>query len=233
MRSILTRSGTLIAVLVGFMVAGLLWSSAVAQRGVDRAVRQNFVAASLLARLQVEGEKMRRYEKEMFIYVAEDAKRTGYVKEFDAAYMKMLALLDAMLAPSSQAFDDAERAQILAWKQASIFYVNEFATLAQRAQALQFQSMTAEQRAGLTVQYNNDIKAGKDRFRELLSGADTLRGKKEESSQNIATEIQATFAQQRLGVLLGGLVMIAVVLLALRQPGNGHHRAENPRARRT
>jgi hypothetical protein len=210
------RSTVAIALLVALMVAGVLWGSAVTQSGVERAVRQNFVAAGLLSRLQVEGEKMRRYEKEMFIYVADPAKREGYVKEYEAAYTKMLTLLDSMLLPSSPYFTDAERTEVLRWKEAALFYAGDFANLSRKAATLQPATLSMEQRVGLTVDYNNAIKAGKDRFRELLAGTDKMRVAKEEAAQNIATEIDGTFFQLRAGVLAGGLVAIGLMLVMLR-----------------
>lgn len=216
MKTFLSRYGLGIAILVATMVAGVLWGCALTQHGVERAVRQNFVAAGLLSRLQVEGEKMRRYEKEMFIYVADGGKRAGYVKEFDAAYTRMLTLLDTMLLPSGTVFTEEERQQILTWKQSAVFYAGEFAGLSRKAQAIQTQAMTMEQRVGLTLEYNEAIKAGKDRFRELLGGTDKMRTAKEEAAQQIATEIDATFMRLRTGVLLGGLLVVGLVLLALR-----------------
>lgn len=216
MKNLFNKAAVGISLLVALMVAAVLWGSWVTEAGVERAVRQNFVAAGMLSRLQVEGEKMRRYEKEMFIYVSEAGKRSGYVKEHDAAYNKMLGLLDSMLLPSSTYFTDEERKQILVWKEAAVFYANEMAALARRAESMQTQALTPEQRVGLTVQFNDGIKAGKDRFRELLVGTDKMRSAKEEAAQTIAVDIGATFQRLRIGVLLGGLLVIGLILASLR-----------------
>jgi hypothetical protein len=210
------RSTFAAVLLVALMVAGVLWGSAATQSGVERAVRQNFVSAGLLSQLQVEGEKMRRYEKEMFIYVADSAKRNGYVKEFETAYTKMLGQLDAMLRPSSPYFNDTERAEVMRWKQAALFYAGEFNGLSVKAGSLQVATLNADQRAALTVEYNNAIKAGKDRFRDLLGGTEKMRLAKEEAAQQIAAEIDSTFLRLRYGVLAGGLIVIALMLLMLR-----------------
>lgn len=212
----ISRSTVVIALLVASMVAGVLWGCAVTQSGVERAVRQNFVAAGLLSRLQVEGEKMRRYEKEMFIYVSDTAKREGYVKEFDAAYTKMLTLLDTMLQPSGPYFTDEERADLQRWKAAALFYAAEFSNLSVKASAQPLSALAPEQRVGLTVEYNNAIKAGKDRFRELLGGTEKMRVAKEEAAQRIASDIDSTFFRLRAGVLGAGLLVIALVLLMQR-----------------
>lgn len=216
MSHLFNKAAVGISLLVALLLAAVLWGSSVTEAGVERAVRQNFVSAGMLSRLQVEGEKLRRYEKEMFIYVSDAGKRNGYVKEHDAAYAKMLGLLDTMLLPSGIYFTDEERTQILAWKQAAVFYSNEMAGLFRRAETLQTQTMTPEQRMGLTVQFNDGIKAGKDRFRELLVGTDKMRTAKEEAAQKIAVDIDTTFQRLRIGVLIGGLLVIGLILAALR-----------------
>lgn len=219
MTNLFSKAGIGIALLVAAMVGGVLWGSAATERGVERAVRQNFVAAGMLSKLQVEGEKMRRYEKEAFIYVSDAARRKGYMKEFDGAYGKLLVHLDNMLLPSSPYFNDDERKEVLAWKEAAVFYAGEMSALATRADSLDGASMAAEQRAGLTVQFNEGIKAGKDRFRALLGGTEKMRTAKEEAAQQIAAEINATFQRLRLGVIVGGLLVIGLILTTLRAPG--------------
>lgn len=219
MTNLFSKSGVGIAVLVAVMVAGVLWGSAVTERGVERAVRENFVAAGMLSKLQVEGEKMRRYEKEAFIYVSDAAKRKGYMKEFDGAYGRLLGHLDTMLLPSGPYFSDDERKEVLGWKEAAVFYAGEMNALAARADSADGAALPAEQRAVLTVQFNEGIKAGKDRFRVLLGGTDKMRTAKEEAAQQIAGEINATFQRLRFGVVVGGLLVIGMVLTTLRAPG--------------
>lgn len=212
------QAWTVVAV-VAAMAAGTLWGVSATESRVDQAVGQNVAAASMLSRLQVEGEKMRRYEKELFIYVAVPDKRDGYAKEFDGAYTRLLALTNDMLAPSGSAFTDAERTDIAKWKQAATFYGGEFANLVRRAQGTNTATLTNEQRLGLSVAYNEDIKAGKDRFRELLSGTDTMRQAKEKRSLALGEEMRSIFTQLRVGVLVGGLVALAFLISTIRSHG--------------
>jgi hypothetical protein len=202
--------------LIAAMVVGTLWGVAATESRVDQTTGQNVVAASLLSRLQVEGERLRRYEKELFIYVAVPDKRDGYAKEFEGAYTRLLGLGNDMLAPSGTAFNDAERAEILKWMQAANFYGGEFTKLVRRAQDVNASTLSAEQRLGLTVSYNDDIKAGKDRFRELLTGADAMRQAKEKGSLTLGTEMRTIFTQLRIGVLVGGLLALAFAVATMR-----------------
>lgn len=214
--SVLVRYSIGVALLVAAMVAGVLWGTSSTQAGVERAVRQNFTAAGLLARLQVEGEKLRRYEKEMFIYVAVREKRSGYVAEFETSYTKLLALMDEMLQPSSLVFTDDERRQMAEWKSAAIIYANAFAALGRRAETISLASLSTEQRLGLTAEFNDAIKPAKDTFRVLLTGTEKMRSAKEAAAQRIAVDIDDTFFRLRVTVLAAGLVSIALVLLMAR-----------------
>lgn len=152
MKGFLNKEGLSVAVLVIALVLGVIWGTGHTENGVERAVRQNFVAAGLLSRLQVEAEKLRRYEKEMFIYVANPERRANYVKEFDASYTKMLPLLDTMLAPSGTAFTEEERKQIMEWKNAAIFYSGEFYGLGRKAEGVSLAQLSNDQRLGLTTE---------------------------------------------------------------------------------
>jgi hypothetical protein len=199
------------------MVVGVLWVSNRTESDVEQAVNGNFAAASFLSHLQLEGERLRRYEKEMFIYVANTEKRAEYVKEFNDTYNKVLGFLDAMLKPSAKVFSEEEQKEILAWKQAAIFYRNEFYALSEKAQAIPLLSLTTEQRLGLTVEYNEGIKAGKNRFRELLLGTAKMRATKQESAQTIVTNIRRIFQKLQIGVVFGGGALIGMAVYILRQ----------------
>ncbi|MBL8344075.1 MAG: hypothetical protein JNN03_01395 [Rubrivivax sp.] len=222
-----------IVVLLIATVLGMFWGTQLTERGVEKAIRRNFNAAGHLAQLQVAGEKMRRFEKELFIYAAVPAKRSGYAKDFDTAYGQLLVLLDQMLAPSGKEFDDAERAEILRWKEAAVFYAAQFDQLARRAADAAQAATTSEQRVALTLELNDRIGPGKDRFRTLLDGSQKLRESKQAQSQEIAGELSALFGQLRLGVLAASLLIIgAAVLLWRRRPGAVRAAAAAPEAAR-
>src|SRR5262245_12728275 len=88
------------------------------QKQFHDSVRNDFSAAALLAKIRLHGERMRRYEKEFFIYLTNPAKRDKYAEEHAESYKKLLEDVDTALMPSSRAFTDKEREQILLWKHA-------------------------------------------------------------------------------------------------------------------
>jgi hypothetical protein len=217
MKSSFNRDALIVTTLICGVVAAVIWATSRAESGVEQAVRGNFVAASFLSHLQLEGERLRRYEKEMFIYIANPTKRSAYVKEFTDTYDKTLALLDTMLTPSAKVFTPREQEEILAWKQAAIFYRNEFYSLSHKAESIALTTLTTEQRLSLTVEYNEAIKEGKDRFKQLLVGSTKMRATKEESAQTIVGNINVAFYKMRIGLLLGGAALIGVILFTLRR----------------
>ncbi len=169
------------------------WGTTTAKEQFDRSIAQDMVAAARLAKMQIHGEMLRRFEKEMFIYVGVPEKRDGYVKEHDTAYRELLQDLDAALAPSGKAFTDEERKEILEWKQAALFYDQEFTSLANKAKRYDLEALSPADAARLTVEFNGKITEGKNRFRALLNGANTLRLKKETQSQAVKSDIDRTF----------------------------------------
>lgn len=204
-----------LALVVGTAMAAVAWVNQTARDLVGQAVRYNFAAAGLLSRIQVEGERMRRYEKEMFIYAAQAESRAKYAKEFDGAYTKLLALNNEAAAQGHKGFTDEDRAQMAKWLDATAFYANEFRRLTVIAES------AAADQSTLTLTLNNGIKAGKDRFRVLLDGASAMREKKEQQAMAINDTIDEVFDRELLMMMLiGGTIVLggAAWLLVLR-PG--------------
>lgn len=186
------HSLAIVAIAAALIVAAH-WGTSTAKEQFDKSISHDMVAAAKLAKMQIHGEMLRRFEKEMFIYVGVPDKREGYIKEHDAAYRELLLDLDAALAPSSKAFSDEEREQILEWKHAALFYEQEFTSLANRAKRHDLEALSPPDAARLTVEFNGKITEGKNRFRALLNGANTLRLKKEAQSQAVKKDIDRTF----------------------------------------
>jgi hypothetical protein len=181
------------------MVAVVVGANQTVEQNIEQAVRHNFAAAGLLSKLQVQAERMRRYEKEMFIYAAVPDKRAKYVKEFDDAYSKLLDLMNQAMGSQQKGFTAEDRKQVVKWSEATAFYGNEFRKTVGGAEG----AATPEQRADLAVRLNNDIGPGKDRFREVLDGATKMRESKEKASLEINTEIDNQFG--RLNAIVAGL----------------------------
>ena len=187
---------------------------------VESQIRGNLVAGALLTRIQLAGERMRRFEKEMFIYVTVPARRAAYEKQFDEAYKDMLVDLDTALAPSSSAFSDQDRAEIMRWKASSITYVAAFNQLQRAAELLDQPESARVARLRTTQDFNTAIEDGKNAFRVLLNGTEQMRTRRKTDATAIAAEIERglvgiTMAAAALCGLAGGLIVMAL----RRSPG--------------
>jgi hypothetical protein len=209
MRRFLTPLAIVTALLMAMFVAVVGVANQRVERHIEQAVKHNFAAAGLLAKLQIQAERMRRYEKEMFIYAAVPDKRAKYIKEFDEAYTKLLELQNQALASQHKGFTDADRAEVAKWAEATTFYTGEFRKVAQTAEMA-----TAEQKPELTIKVNNDIGPGKDRFRSVLDGAAAMREAKEKTSLDIHGDIQQSFDQLDWIVMAMGLMISAIGVVA-------------------
>jgi hypothetical protein len=195
------------------LVAATTWGISTTRQQFEQSVRHDLSAASLLARMQIEGERVRRFEKEAFIYIANPTKRRDYAKEHAEAYGRLLEDLDEALMSRNRAFSDEERKTVTEWKQAAVFYDGQFSDLIRRAEWLDGQGLGAADAGRMTVEYNAAIAEGKNRFRVLLQGAGDLRKVKEQSSQKGADVISRTLSL--LGWLAIGLSTSGCLLLPL------------------
>jgi hypothetical protein len=205
MSRFLTPLAITTALVMALFVAIVTIANQRVERNIEQAVKHNFAAAGLLSKLQVQAERMRRYEKEMFIYAAVADKRAKYVKEFDDAYTKLLDLQNQALASQHKGFTEADRAEVAKWAEATSFYTNEFRRTATTAELA-----TAAQAAELTIKLNTDIGPGKDRFRSVLEGAAAMREAKEKASLEIQGDIQQGFDRLNWIVMALGLLVAAV-----------------------
>jgi hypothetical protein len=203
-----------LAVIVSMVAAaGVMYFLSTVQAQVEESVRRNFVAAGNLARIQVHAERMRRYEKEMFIYVNNQKKRAEYATAFDTSARDLLVDLDLALQPKGRSFTDEQRKVVLEWKEAANFYISEFDRLVRHAARLDDPASAALAELKTTLDYNSAIGAGKDRFRVLIKGADEMRQAKEKSSMQIAGDIDREFSL--LFSIALGLTALGVALALL------------------
>ena len=185
------------------------------KRLVESQIRGDLVAGVLLTRIQLTGERMRRFEKEMFIYVTVPARRKAYQKEFDDAFQAMLVDLDTALAPSGTAFNDQERAEILGWKQAAMAYATAFNRLEIAAMLLDRPESASAAALRTTQDFNRAIEEGKNAFRVLLGGTEQMRTRRKADASAIAAEIERgligiTLSAAGLCGLAGGLIVMTL-----------------------
>ena len=85
------------------------------QAEVNTAVTKNFAAADKFAQISVKGQQIRRYEKEFFIYVNDEAGRAKYRKEWTGTFDALNSDLTAMQANKDGVFSSADVSAMGDW----------------------------------------------------------------------------------------------------------------------
>lgn len=114
--------------MIGFFIlqAGIFsWAYSAIKVNVVETTRQNILATAELNQLGTLAQQIRRYEKEYFVYVANEEKRTGYEKEWTDTAEKISGLLQTMRQSLAGQFTKSDIAAIGEWTGAAAFYREE------------------------------------------------------------------------------------------------------------
>lgn len=208
------------------------------QTNINIAITKNFAAADALAEITSIAQQLRRYEKEFFIYVDDPNGRSKYRKEWTDAYGKLSDNLAKMSANADGAFNSNDISAFASWMQATQFYGDEFRAIMDKADAgsivpadagretttesakkdTTYTASVATNFLQATRLANQMIGPGKDRFKEVLEGAQKLRKEKTEKSAQSVIEIQAHFnyaAMITLGIFLAGLALSVYLIISV------------------
>jgi HAMP domain-containing protein len=128
MKSIRSRLVLGLGLIIVFFLAqaALVWySQSTAKSTVVDTARKNTIASSQLTDLAVMAQQVRRYEKEYFVYVSNEERRNGYIKEWTGVADKITKLTNTMRANTDGAFSADDVAKIANWQGAVDFYSAE------------------------------------------------------------------------------------------------------------
>lgn len=155
MKSIKTRlNASMAALIVFFLVqaAAVTWFVAEQREQMSAKVQQNTLASSELAELSTLAQQVRRYEKEYFVYVQNEDKRNGYIKEFIDTSTRITKLIDTMVSNKSGAFSKSEILEINRWRDANAFYSTEMARIFDTVKKTQIEIASAQAAAAASAQ---------------------------------------------------------------------------------
>ena len=229
-RSRLVAGLTLIILFFLAQAALVWWTQNTAKNEVVDATRKNTIASSELSQLAVLAQQVRRYEKEYFVYVGNEEKRNGYIKEWTDTSDKITNLLNTMSANKGAAFAKSDLTAIANWTSASEFYKSEmlkiFATVRSAAAAIPAAEPAATATKAVTtaapaapaapsmltpVQVNDMIKDGKNRFSDvLIKGVSAMSAEKTKATLALSDTANNSFEKLLLGVL--ATVAVGVLL---------------------
>lgn len=231
-----------LSLIVGFFIlqATLVWSTKdQLQHDVVDVTRRNTIATVALSELSVLAQQIRRYEKEYFVYVGNESRRSAYAKEWTQTHNKISSLIANILDNKSGAYSLTDLKKAADWRSASDFYgqqmQNIFATVESRASQLVQTSSVAEQRQQVTARSDNAsaqhssatvmfgsadvnemIKDGKDRFSAgLIKGVAELQAEKSRETLSLADIAAQGFDRLLYGVLISVALGVVVALLLI------------------
>jgi methyl-accepting chemotaxis protein len=155
----LYRGVLFVAILLLTLSVGALWLAREFSNDALFLVNRAVNTGTELSALAVDAQKIRRYEKEYFIYVQDPTSRTKYLEEFDATAHRISETLTRMVINRAGNYSAPEIDRFRQWQQAADFYFAEFRSISVAASRGQIvDSVTA----------NAAIKTGKDRFAVVL-----------------------------------------------------------------
>jgi HAMP domain-containing protein len=155
----LYRGVLFVAILLLTLSVGALWMAREFSNDALLLINRAVNAGTELSSLAVDAQKIRRFEKEYFIYVQDAKLRTKYLEEFDATAHRISETLTRMIINRGGNYSNLELERFRQWQQAADFYFAEFRAIASAASRGQIADSLAA---------NSAIKTGKDRFAVVL-----------------------------------------------------------------
>ena len=151
---------------------------------VDQAIQTSFQQSQFISQLAIDGEKLRRYEKEYFIYVNNDRKREKYYNEWNEAKNSIHSRLTAAIKDGSNSWPLYDRNEMEIWEKSLNKYNDGFQAVNQ---------MVLSGRIKDTISANAEIRDAKNAFRTYLDGTDKLGKEKLTEAKGFANEIDDDF----------------------------------------
>ena len=165
-------------------------------------------ASNAVGRLAIEGQKLRRYEKEYFIYVDNPKKREKYSSEWHESYAKLKEELALLLSHQSN-WSESDKAKADTWDDSLNAY------------ARGFHQVEAAVAGGIlegTLDANQAIQDAKNKFRVFLKGTAAEVDSKLRQARRASTQLQDNFATVQsvlitlsfTGLLIGAVILFTV-----------------------
>lgn len=168
-------------------------------------------ASNAVGRLAIEGQKLRRYEKEYFIYADNPQRREKYSSEWHESYTKLKEEL-ALLLSHKSSWSESAKAKAETWDDSLNAYANGFHKV---------ESAVTNGFIQGTLDSNKAIQEAKDQFRVFLDGTAAEVDSKLRQARDVSTQLQENFATvQNVLIVLSftGLLIGAVILFTV--PGS-------------
>jgi nitrate/nitrite-specific signal transduction histidine kinase len=176
---------------------------------VDNAINRDFHTSVEVARIGIEAQKLRRFEKEYLMYIHSPSNRGKYFIEWKEASDAVAAKLRQIIENRDQRWSNRDAAAAREWQQSLDAYVNGFKEVVAAVDNGQITS---------TLQGNDAVRDAKDAFRVLLDGTAKKIEIKYERAAVSAKAVEGKFQLVTIVlvvVALAGTVLAAAMLVLL------------------
>lgn len=194
----------LILLFIVCQFAAVFFLQSQSQALVDTALERDFHGSVDVARIGIEAQKMRRFEKEYLIYIASANHRGKYLAEWREAGDKVRAGLASIVENMDRRWSEQAIASAREWQKSLAAYETGFMNVVAAADSGQITS---------TLQGNDGVNDAKNAFRVLLDGTSATIERKYQSAVAATKEIEGNF--KLVNVVLAGVAIAGVLLAAV------------------
>lgn len=200
----------------GFVIMFLTFATGVVVKGyylrtseqlVTRSINEDFNTSIAISKMAVEGQKLRRFEKEFFIYASDPDRRTGYYREWTDSFQNLENMLKVAMNDSSGAWTETDHRNLKAWANSLEVYGKGFRGVVVNVEAGNIKG---------TLAANAAVADAKTAFKVFLDGTEAGVGSKLENAKLAAITISRNFGTLNTVVfgtaIVGSLVMFAIII---------------------
>lgn len=181
---------------------------------VDLAIEKNYHALADINELISNMQKLRRYEKEYFIYIGDTVKKGKYAHQWKTTFDEARAHLADMIRNPETVYKGDDVLRFSDWKDALQFYGTEFKQILDSYKIIHRSKNTVSPEAeSPSIQANARIHAGKSRLGEALQDAARMSRAKTNDSLGVVAEVENSF--QTVKTISLALTVAAIVLAVI------------------
>lgn len=181
-------------------------------RLVEQAVNRDFNGSIQISELAILAQKIRRYEKEYFMYIGNAEKQAKYEREWGETFAKISAKLGAIIADRSGLWRVADRIKFGHWQASLNAYGSGFRNVVEQVNTGELNG---------TLAANAAVQEAKNKFRTLVNGTIEFANAKYADATAAAEQIHVKSDQLNVILLIAlGTAAAVSLLLMITMPGS-------------
>ena len=164
-----------------------------------------------IGEMSIEGQKLRRYEKEYFIYADNDEKRNKYIGEWTEARNSLKDRIVGIGIDQSGTWSAQDKREAAEWNRVLDFYANEMIKVDNNVKSGQISG---------TLNANTAIGDGKNTFRAFLNGSAEALNERLNRTTQLVNEYETLTAESNRNlqfIFVAGVALALILILLIPQ----------------